>query len=212
MRSELSFVQSDGQEQSSRNQCRRSLGIERMRIESSCGSFFGRAVTIGVVLVWLAALAGCVQPRNSFENLVTTSEYHKNWTKEEASKRITSYTFLRHSTTRGNEALYFDRSGTVYQWASSRPTVATGTWTIDMRSLRATESARVYICTTLSRPTAGVPAPDPSRCIDPNLLFIPATESASGDVFRLAGRTGPILQLPVERMRIEDARRIASAG
>jgi len=165
------------------------------------------ASSLGLAALVAISVAACV-PRNSFEHLDPTSEYARNWKPDEAKQKISGHTFLRHSRIR-NEALFFDPSGVVYQWVSGRQTVESSTWVVEMRSSRPSQAAKTFLCTNLPAPeTPGMPSG--YRCIDPSLMFIPATASAKGDVLKLAGRK-EVPPLPGDRMRIEDAASL-SAG
>lgn len=171
------------------------------------GSNLHRYKTIGATLLLALSASACV-PRNSFERLDPTSEYAKAWTTEEARQKVSGHTFLRHISKR-NEALFFDPSGVVYQWVSGRTTVASSTWVAEMRSSRPSEAARTLLCTSLPRPEAPELAPR-YRCIDPSLLFIPATTSVKGDAFKLAGRKDAPAELPGDRMRIQDVAKLSA--
>jgi hypothetical protein len=180
-------------------------------------STFSRLVRYALPLVWLATLGGCVQPRgNAFETLSPNASGHApKLTAEEAKQRIAGHTFLRNYAGRGNEALFFAPNNVVYQWVSGRGTIATSTWMVDLRSMRPTETAQPYICTNLPRgpETAGGPRVDlRSRCIDPKLLFIPATENGKGDVFGLASRREGPAELGSERTTIQDVKKAVSTG
>ena len=160
------------------------------------------------------ALAACAQPPrrlNAFENLTAGSQYARTWTSAEARQSVAGSTFLRNTPGRQNEVIYFDPGGAVYQWVSKRPAIVSGTWVIDLRSPRASETARVFVCTTFNNRSqfTGEPIPDSivNRCVDPSLFFIPATEHVKGDAFKLAGRATAPGELPVERTRIEDLKR-----
>lgn len=160
---------------------------------------------IGATLLLALSASACV-PRNSFERLDPTSEYARAWKPDEAKQKVAGHTFLRHAGGR-NEALFFDPSGVVYQWVSGRATVASSTWTAEMRSSRPSEAAKTLLCTSLPRPDSPELTPR-YRCIDPSLLFIPATSSAKGDAFKLAGRKEAPADLPTSRTRIEDVQKL----
>jgi hypothetical protein len=169
-------------------------------------------MAVSLVLAGLLP-AGCVAPPrrvNAFENLTPTSEYQRKWTSAEARQSISGHTFLRNTPGRSNEIIYFDPGGVAYQWMSGRQAVASGTWVIDLRSPRASETARVFVCTTFNNRSGFtgevIPNSITNRCVDPSLFFIPATEHAKGDVFRLAGRSEAPASLTIERVRIEDVR------
>lgn len=173
-----------------------------------------RAAGVACAGLMILALAGCAAapPKlNAFENLNAGSTYSRTWTSAEAKQSVAGHTFLRNTPGKQNEVLYFDPGGAVYQWVSKRPAIISGTWVVDMRSLRASESAKVYVCTTSNNRSrfTGEPVPDSivNRCVDPSLFFIPASEHVRGDVFKLAGRTTAPGELQVERTRIEDLRR-----
>jgi hypothetical protein len=173
--------------------------------------FSARSSRAVLALVTAVALSGCAQaPRriNAFENLTPSSEYSRKWTSAEAKQSLAGYTFLRNHPGRANEVIYFDPGGVAYQWVSKRPTVDSGTWTVDLRSPRASESARVFVCTTFNNRSrlTGEVIPDSitNRCVDPSLFFIPATEHVRGDAFKLAGRSTAPGELTIERVRIED--------
>ena len=174
-------------------------------------STLSRLARYTLPLVCVAALGGCVQPRgNAFENLAPSASGHVKLTPDEAKQRIAGHTFLRNYANRGNEALFFAPNNVVYQWVSGRATIATSTWLVDLRSMRPTETAKPYICTNLPRgpESAGGPRVDlKSRCIDPSLLFIPATENSKGDAFGLAGRKEALVELGAERTTIQDVRK-----
>lgn len=164
---------------------------------------------VGVALALAVSVSACV-PRNSFEHLTPTSEYARAWRPEEAKQKVSGSTFLRHTNGR-NEALFFDPSGVVYQWVSGRTTVKSSTWIAEMRSTRPSETAKTLLCTSLPRPDTPELTPR-YRCIDPSLLFIPATSSVKGDVFKLAGRKDAPAELPTDRMRIEDAGKLGASS
>ncbi len=149
----------------------------------------GLAAIAAVFLTGLG-MSGCVTAPsrvNAFENLTPNSDYARKWTSAEAKQGVSGYTFLRNYPGKANEAIYFEPGGVAYQWVSGRTAVASGTWTVDLRSPRASETA---------------------RCVDPSLFFIPATERAPGDVFALAGRPTAPADLTIERTRIEDVKRM----
>lgn len=172
-----------------------------------------------VAAAWLLVamgflLTGCYtagQRINAFENLNPSSQYARKWTLPEAKEAITGQTFLRNYPGRANEVLYFAPGGIAYQWISGRTAIASGTWVVDMRSLRASESAKVFVCTTFNNRSqfSGeiIPGSITNRCVDPSLFFIPATERARGDVFSMAGRGEAPANLTIERVRIEDVKR-----
>jgi hypothetical protein len=167
-----------------------------------------------IALLMVTAVSACATaPRriNAFENLTPSSEYSRTWTSAEARQSLAGFTFLRNHPGRANEVIYFAPGGIAYQWVSKRPTIASGTWTIDLRSPRASETARVFVCTTFNNRNrfTGEIIPDSitNRCVDPSLFFIPASEHAKGDTFKLAGRPAAPGELTVERVRIEDLKR-----
>jgi hypothetical protein len=159
-------------------------------------------------------LTGCytaAQRVNAFENLNPSSDYARKWTLPEAKDAIIGQTFLRNYPGKANEVVYFAAGGIAYQWISGRTAIASGTWVIDMRSPRASESAKVFVCTTFNNRSklSGeiIPGSITNRCVDPSLFFIPASEHARGDVFSMAGRSEAPADLTIERVRIEDIKR-----
>jgi hypothetical protein len=159
-------------------------------------------------------LTGCytaAQRINAFENLNPSSDYARKWTLPEAKDAIIGQTFLRNYPGKANEVVYFAPGGIAYQWISGRTAIASGTWVVDMRSLRASESAKVFVCTTFNNRSklSGeiIPGSITNRCVDPSLFFIPASERARGDVFSMAGRGEAPANLTIERVRIEDIKR-----
>ncbi len=174
----------------------------------------GLAAIAAVFLTGLG-MSGCVTAPsrvNAFENLTPNSDYARKWTSAEAKQGVSGYTFLRNYPGKANEAIYFEPGGVAYQWVSGRTAVASGTWTVDLRSPRASETARVFVCTTFNNRSrlSGevIPGSITNRCVDPSLFFIPATERAPGDVFALAGRPTAPADLTIERTRIEDVKRM----
>lgn len=162
----------------------------------------GKFAIVGLV----AALAtACVQARNiqSFELYSGSPEHKKIWTVAQAKAAISGTTYLRHSPSVGNEALYFEPGNVVYQWISGRPTVLSSTWIV--REEKNSRGEWVVVCTNLP-PLRGAAR---MRCIDTSLLYIPSVSSARGDAFGLAGRKDAPGELPVERMRVQDAAAIA---
>lgn len=173
-----------------------------------------RVAAAALLILMGSVLAACnTAPRrlNAFENLNPTSDYARKWTPAEAKQSITGHTFLRNSPGKANEVIYFAPGGVAYQWVSGRTAIASGTWVIDMRSPRASESAKVFVCTTFNNRSRLseeiIPDSVTNRCVDPSLFFIPATENAKGDVFALTGRPTAPGELTIERTRIEDLRR-----
>ncbi len=168
------------------------------------------ALVASMLPLTASLMAGCAGPArvNAFESLTPTSDYARKWTSAEAKESVSGNTFLRNFPGKQNEVVFFHPDGVAYQWVSGRKEIASGTWKIDLRSPRSSETARVFICTMFNnrnRLTGEIiPNSTTDRCVDPSLFFIPATERAKGDTFQLAGRKTAPNELTIERTRIED--------
>ena len=166
------------------------------------------AIMVPLVASQMMGCAAGPSRTNAFETLTATSDYSRKWTSAEAKDGISGHTFLSNYPGKRNEVTFFHPNGIAYQWMSGRPVLANGSWMVDMRSPRSSESARVFICTTYNNRNrvSGEIIPDSitNRCVDPSLYFIPAAERTKGDTFQLAGREIAPGKLTIERTRIED--------
>ena len=132
----------------------------------------------------------------------------RSWDKAETQRQITGQTFLRNYPGKQNEILYFGSDNIVYQWVSGSPFILSSTWVSDFLSSRSGQSARLYICTSLKNPATTHPGVNDSRrCIEPAMLFIPATDHREGDVFSIAGKTTAPSILTIERTTIENIKK-----
>ena len=176
-----------------------------------------RLLSIILIAVLAPVLSSCIMQVNHalpvakskevnvyYENL--NEGYHsvdKGWSKEKLQREITGKTFVRNypNPKKANEILYFNSNNIVYQWSSANQSVYSATWILDYMSLHMGESAKLLVCFSLRNPSNEVVSR--LRCIDPSLLYIPATEHVDGDVFAITGKNTSPGVLTDDRVTID---------
>lgn len=175
----------------------------------------------GMALALSSVLGGCVtgqdkppqqaaanRPFNitSYQLLAPTEKAEaRNWTEEQIRQHISGTTFLRHTPGRGNQVLYFSPQNVMYGWAGKEKHIETATWSIALRTPVGREKAQLFVCMPLSgfdKDGNAIAGQVINLCLEPAMLYIPAVDHASGDVFGLQTRKIPPFELPLERTTI----------